>query len=68
MKKQALLDCLAIGGFCLLLYGLWLVHPAAAFIVGGALLITYALITTYQNPHDPEIKKAPRFPPGPPGR
>jgi hypothetical protein len=43
-------DLLGLGAIGLIAYGSWLVHPAAGFIVAGALLLVGVLLLSAKRP------------------
>jgi hypothetical protein len=52
--RTALIDLLALLGFALFLFGVWLVYRPAAAILGGALLVTAALLLSRGVTRDSE--------------
>lgn len=42
-RKKIMIDVAGVGGLLLIGVGCWLLHPASAFIVVGALLIAVGL-------------------------
>jgi hypothetical protein len=43
-------DAVGVAGAMLLVYGLWLIYVPAAFIVGGVMLLAWAIIATLNAP------------------
>lgn len=41
--RQGLVDIFGLIGFAAFIYGLWLVYPPVAWIVGGLLVLGYVL-------------------------
>ena len=41
--KNALVDIAGLTGFCLTGYGSWLIYEPAGFIVGGLMLVAFAI-------------------------
>lgn len=47
MARGVMTDIAGVGGVGLVGYGLWLVHPAALFIVGGLALVCVSVWWTW---------------------
>lgn len=50
--RQGLVDIFGLLGFAAFIYGLWLVYPPAAWILGGLLVLGYALRASRSMPEE----------------